>query len=45
HTLTLKFPSAYKAITPGQGAVLYDRDECLGGGLIDQIYYQGKQRL
>ncbi|MGA0875516.1 MAG: tRNA 2-thiouridine(34) synthase MnmA [Bacilli bacterium] len=45
HTLTLTFPSAYKAITPGQGAVLYHGDECLGGGLIDQIYYQGKQRL
>ncbi len=44
-TLTLKFPSAYKAVTPGQGAVLYEGEECLGGGLIDQVYYQGLQRL
>jgi tRNA-specific 2-thiouridylase len=44
-TLTLRFPSAYKAVTPGQGAVLYEGQECLGGGLIDQVYYQGLQRL
>lgn len=44
-TLTLSFPKGYKAITPGQGAVLYYQGECLGGGLIDQIYYQGQQRL
>jgi tRNA-uridine 2-sulfurtransferase len=44
-TLTLKFPQGYKAITPGQGAVLYDGEECLGGGLIDQVYYLGQRRL
>jgi tRNA-specific 2-thiouridylase len=44
-TLTLRFPQGYKAITPGQGAVLYKDKECLGGGLIDQVYYQGQQRL
>ncbi len=44
-TLTLSFPTGYKAITPGQGAVLYAGQECLGGGLIDQVYYQGGQRL
>jgi tRNA-specific 2-thiouridylase len=44
-TLTLQFPQGYKAITPGQGAVLYEGRECLGGGLIDQVYYQGQQRL
>jgi tRNA-uridine 2-sulfurtransferase len=44
-TLTLKFPTGYKAITPGQGAVLYEGLTCLGGGLIDQVYYQGQRRL
>jgi hypothetical protein len=24
---------------------LYKNNECLGGGLIDQVYYQGQQRL
>ena len=31
---TLDFPQAQWAVTPGQSAVLYDGDVCLGGGLI-----------
>lgn len=32
--LTLVFERAQRAVTPGQAVVLYDGDECLGGGTI-----------
>jgi tRNA-uridine 2-sulfurtransferase len=32
--LELAFDQAQRAVTPGQSVVLYDGDECLGGGVI-----------
>ncbi|HEY4541668.1 MAG TPA: tRNA 2-thiouridine(34) synthase MnmA [Noviherbaspirillum sp.] len=32
---SLHFPDAQWAVTPGQSAVLYEGDVCLGGGIID----------
>ena len=32
--LTLRFPQPQWAVTPGQSAVVYDGDVCLGGGVI-----------
>ena len=32
----LQFPQAQWAVTPGQSAVLYDGEVCLGGGVISQ---------
>jgi tRNA-specific 2-thiouridylase len=34
HTLTLAFTHPQWAVTPGQSAVLYQNDVCLGGGII-----------
>lgn len=34
-TLYLEFNLAQRAVTPGQSVVLYDHEECLGGGIID----------
>ena len=33
-TFSLNFDAAQWAVTPGQSAVLYDGDVCLGGGII-----------
>ena len=36
HSITIAFDQAQRAITPGQSVVLYNGDECLGGGVIHQ---------
>lgn len=32
----IEFTSPQRAVTPGQSVVLYDKERCLGGGIIDQ---------
>ena len=32
------------SVTPGQACVLYDNDECIGGGIIDEVY-KNNERL
>ncbi len=37
NTITLKYAGS-KAVTPGQFAVLYDGEICLGGGIIKEVF-------
>ena len=41
--IRLIFDEPYKAVTPGQAAVIYDGDICLGGGLIEHTYKGDKR--
>jgi tRNA-specific 2-thiouridylase len=35
--MTVRFTQAQRAVTPGQSIVLYRGEECLGGGIIDDM--------
>jgi tRNA-specific 2-thiouridylase len=37
HAMRLGFPEPQWAATPGQSAVLYQGEVCLGGGFIDAV--------
>lgn len=36
--ILVKYPEGVKAVTPGQACVLYDGEECLGGGIIKEVF-------
>ena len=35
--ILVKYPHGVKSVTPGQACVLYDGEECLGGGIIKTV--------
>jgi tRNA-specific 2-thiouridylase len=42
-TVRVVFDKPVRAVTPGQAAVFYNGEECLGGGTIDQIFRNGEK--
>ncbi|WP_341456121.1 aminomethyltransferase beta-barrel domain-containing protein, partial [Lactobacillus acetotolerans] len=43
NTATVYFDDPARAVTPGQALVLYNGEECLGGGNIDCAYQNDKK--
>ncbi|VEU78092.1 tRNA-specific 2-thiouridylase mnmA [Mycoplasmopsis columbinasalis] len=41
--IKVDYPQGSQAVTPGQQIVFYDGDKCLGGAVIEKIYFQNKQ--
>lgn len=41
--ILVKYPSKTSSVTPGQACVLYDKEECLGSGIIDIVYKNGER--
>lgn len=39
----LIFPNPYLAVTPGQAVVFYEGNLCLGGAIIEDVFYKGKK--
>ena len=38
------YPKGVRAVTPGQAVVIYDGEICLGGAIIDSVYYKDERR-
>jgi len=41
--ILVKYPQKVKSVTPGQACVFYNEDECLGGGIIKEVYKNGEK--
>lgn len=41
--ILVKYPHLAKAVTPGQACVLYSDEECLGSGIIKEVFKNGQK--
>ncbi|MDD3453419.1 MAG: tRNA 2-thiouridine(34) synthase MnmA [Bacilli bacterium] len=41
--IIVKYPEGVKSVTPGQACVFYLNEECLGGGIIKEVYKNNKK--
>jgi len=41
--ILVKYSQGIKSVTPGQACVLYQGEECLGGGIIKEVYKNGEK--
>lgn len=41
--ILVRYPQGVKRVTPGQACVLYDGEECLGGGIIKEVRKDNKK--
>ena len=39
------YPSGVSSVTPGQAVVIYDGEVCMGGGIIDTVFYGKEKRI
>ena len=42
NTIKVLYPEGFEAVTPGQQAVFYDGNICLGGGIINKVFSKEK---
>ena len=38
------YPQGVRAVTPGQAVVIYDKEICMGGAIIDEVYFNEERR-
>lgn len=43
--ITVYYPQGVESVTPGQACVLYIENECLGGGLINEVFNQSNEKM
>ncbi|MBU0997647.1 MAG: tRNA 2-thiouridine(34) synthase MnmA [Firmicutes bacterium] len=44
-TISVRFKELVRAVTPGQAAVFYDGEVCLGGGTISVVSFENQKRM
>lgn len=43
--IIVNYPQQVKAVTPGQACVMYKNNECLGSGIIDNVYNEKNEKM